>query len=171
MRISNLNKLNWVPQGDVHSDPEYIAEAPVSHLEVGDSIIHKTSDNIRKIVDIVPDAKMPDAYVKLHFEDGGGMTMPIKSNAMLPRSYKINFDMVGADRSTQRYERLLGHTSSAGRDSLLFKKEHEDVRNRLQSEGSIFHGVPLVESNPWLQDVVARRSNSFSQGSTGHLPK
>lgn len=157
MKISNLNGVRFeLTDSQGGNDRDMIARVPLGLVDVGDSIIHNTTDNIRKIVDIVPDAVNP-AYVKMHFEDGGAMTMSTKSQVILPSSYKMGWEpsKVAEEEGGGQYTRTLEHGKSY--DSARATPE---LKERMRNEGVVFHGVPLTESNPWLVENSAGRDRS-----------
>lgn len=156
------NISNWkaLSQSNVY---DVVGETPVPTIEVGDSIVHNTTDNIRKVVDIVPDAKMPDAYVKFHFEDGGAMTMPTKSTVLVPSTYKTTFVPHKNPDFPDSVERAKKHGEGPSDRIPVAKGD-----NYYGKDLSIFHGMTLEEANPNLS-APRGRADHFSHGSTEHL--
>ena len=157
MKISNLNGVRFeLTDSQGGNDRDMIARVPMSLVGVGDSIIHNTTDNIRKIVDVVPDAVNP-SYVKMHFEDGGAITMSTKSQVILPSSYKLDYEFSGVpgEKGFGQYSRTIEHGKNS--ESARYTPETSE---RMSKEGVIFHGVPLTESNPWLAENSTGRNRS-----------
>lgn len=156
----NISPWKSLSQSNVY---DIAGEAPVPAIEVGDSIIHNTTDNIRKVVNIVPDAKMPDAYVKFHFEDGGAMTLPTKSTVIVPSTYKADAVPHKNPEYPTIWQRAQVHGGGPS-DKLNINKDDPDFNKKL----SIFHGMTFEEANPHLGAPQGRKGH-FNQGSTGHL--
>jgi hypothetical protein len=163
MKLHNANRIDtWksLSQSQVH---DIVGEAPVHFIEVGDSIVYNATDNIRKVVNIVPDAKMPDAYVNLHFEDGGAVTMPTKAKVTVPSSYKTNVVFHKNPELPDVYERATKQ-GGAPWDNLPIDRSNPEFG----SDVSIFHEMTFSEANPHL-NAPKGRSSHFNHGSTGHL--
>lgn len=163
MKFNDARKIStWkaLSQSNVY---DIVGETPVPTIEVGDSIVHNTTDNIRKVVNIVPDAKMPDAYVKFHFEDGGAMTMPTKSTVLVPSTYKTTLVPHKNPDFPDSLERAKTHGAYPS-DSIPVAKGDVHYGKDL----SIFHGMTFEEANPNL-NASRGRGGHFSHGSTEHL--
>lgn len=162
MRYKDARNISeWRKAGQQH-EFDVVGNAPVHTIQVGDSIVHNTTDNIRKVVDIVPDAKLPDAYVKFHFEDGGAMTLPTKSTVMVPSTYKIGVEYNHREPGTGWNVRSTDH-GRGPHDKVPFNIKESP--SRMDQEGVVFHGMTFEEANPWLRG----RQGHFNHGGTEHL--